>query len=91
MQGAGSADAGATGTASDNEAGIRWGGIEELPGSVDGIRWGLQGCWAAKRCPLGIAGLLGGFGAAHRKSRGSWAVKRCPPEVARLPSGGANR
>lgn len=67
------------------------GGIEELPGSVDVIRWGLQGCWAAKRCPLGIAGLLGGFGAAHRKSRGSWAVKRCPPEVARLPSGGANR
>lgn len=73
-QGAGSADAGATGTASDNEAGVRWGGTEEFLGSVDDIRWGLQGCWAVKRRPLGIAGLLSGSDAAHRNSQGSWAV-----------------
>ena len=61
-QGAGNADAGATGTASDNEAGVRW-GIEGLPGSVDDIRWGLQGCWAVKRCPPEVARPPSGVGA----------------------------
>lgn len=58
-QGDGSAEAGTTGTASDNDA---------------DVRWGLQGCWGVKRCPLGIAGLLGGGDAVHRKSRGHWAT-----------------
>lgn len=41
-----------------------------------------------RRRPLGIAGLLSGGGAVHRKSQGCWAVKRCPLGIAGLLGGG---